>query len=187
MKKALSEMTLEELWELFPIILSEHKSVWSDWYNEEKKRILDFLSTRDLRINHIGSTAINGIWAKPVIDILLEIPPSISMEEIKERLINNGYICMSEEESRKSFNRGYTNEGFAQKVFHLHLRYYGDNNELYFRDYMNHYPELAKQYEALKMFLWKKYEHNRDAYTNAKTSFITQYTDQAKSKYQNRF
>lgn len=44
MKKQLSEMTLEELWELFPIILSEHKDCWNDWYVEEEKRIKDFLT-----------------------------------------------------------------------------------------------------------------------------------------------
>lgn len=44
MKKQSSEMTLEELWELFPIILSEHKDCWNDWYVEEEKRIKDFLT-----------------------------------------------------------------------------------------------------------------------------------------------
>lgn len=89
---------------------------------------------------------------------------------------------MSETENRMSFNRGYTNTGFAEKVFHLHLRYAGDNDELYFRDYMNCSPASAKQYEKLKLSLWKKYEHNRDAYTNAKSEFILKYTVLAKKK-----
>ena len=66
------------------------------------------------------------------------------------------------------FNKGYTDKGFAEKVFHLHLRYFGDNDELYFRDYMNSYPIFAHKYEILKCSLWKKYQHNRDAYTEAK-------------------
>lgn len=65
-------------------------------------------------------------------------------------------------------------------MFHLHLRYTGDHDELYFRDYMNAHPALAKQYEALKLSLWKQFEHNRDAYTNAKTTFITTHTAAAK-------
>ena len=50
--------------------------------------------------------------------------------------IKNGYICMSQSENRLSFNKGYTENGFAERTFHLHLRYAGDNNELYFRDYL---------------------------------------------------
>lgn len=176
-------MTLEELWELFPIILTEHKSYWKDWYIGEENRINDFLSFQNIRISHIGSTAINGIWAKPIIDILLEIPQSISMEKIKSILIDNGYICMSESIDRKSFNKGYTSDGYAQKVFHLHLRYHGDNAELYFRDYLNENPQVAKDYETLKLSLWKKFEHNRDAYTNAKKEFVEKYTNIAREKY----
>ena len=187
MNKSLSEMTLEELWELFPIILSEHKSCWKDWYDEEKQEIADILCDNDFRIHHIGSTAIDHIWAKPIVDILIEIPKSISMDDIKEKLVNNGYICMSEEENRKSFNKGYTDKGFANRVFHIHLRYDGDNDELYFRDYMNSHPELAKEYEELKISLWKKYEHNRDAYTDAKSAFVKRYTECAKADYGNRY
>ena len=109
------------------------------------------------------------------------------MDDIKEKLVNNGYICMSEEENRKSFNKGYTDKGFANRVFHIHLRYDGDNDELYFRDYMNSHPELAKEYEELKISLWKKYEHNRDAYTDAKSAFVKRYTECAKADYGNRY
>lgn len=187
MEKSLLEMTLEELWQLFPIILSEHNECWNDWYKEEEKRILEFLPIRGLRIHHIGSTAINNIWAKPIIDILIEIPESVSMDNIKEIIKNNGYICMYEEKNRKSFNLGYTSDGFAEKVYHLHLRYLGDNDELYFRDYMNDSPVLAKQYEELKLSLWKKYEHNRDCYTNEKGKFVMECTNCAKKIYGNRF
>ncbi len=187
MGKDLSEMTLEELWELFPIILSGHKECWNDWYSEEKNRIAGFLPIKDIRISHIGSTAINKLWAKPIIDILVEIPADYSMDKVKQLLVDNGYICMAEEEKRKSFNKGYTNEGFAEKVFHLHLRYKGDNDELYFRDYMNDHSEIAKEYEKLKRYLGKKYKHNRDAYTDAKTDFIKKYTEYAKREYGSRY
>lgn len=43
----------------------------------------------------------------------------MSLEELKDQLVSGGYICMSEEDNRKSFNKGYTNEGFAERVFHL--------------------------------------------------------------------
>ena len=187
MGKALSDMTLEELWELFPIILTEHKDVWDLWYAEEQKRLAGLLPPEDIKFHHIGSTAISGIWAKPIIDILIEIPASLPMDSVKGLIIQNGYRCMAEQPNRISFNRGYTSEGFAEKVFHLHLRYEGDNDELYFRDYLNDNPLLAKQYEELKRSLWKKYEHDRDGYTSAKTSFVAEQTDKAKKHYGNKY
>ena len=186
MGKALSEMTLEELWELFPIILTEHQEEWAAWYAEEEKRLAGIFSA-SVRLSHIGSTAISNIWAKPIIDILAELPASLSMDSVKEILVQNGYICMSEQPDRKSFNKGYTSEGFAERVFHLHLRHWGDNDELYFRDYMNDNPLLAKQYEELKLSLWKKFEHDRDGYTLAKTEFVAEQTEKAKKRYGNRY
>lgn len=73
MSKPLSEMTLQELWELFPIQLTEHKEYWEGWYREEQAFLSSFLP-KDVRIYHIGSTAINDIWAKPIVDILVEAP-----------------------------------------------------------------------------------------------------------------
>lgn len=187
MEKALSDMTLEELWELFPIVLTEHKEIWNKWYAEEQKRLDSIFPPENIKISHIGSTAINNIWAKPIIDILVEIPKSLSMDRVKGLLIQNGYICMSEQRNRRSFNRGYTSEGFAEKVFHLHLRYEGDNDELYFRDYLNDNPLLAKQYEELKLSLWKRFKHDRDRYTLSKTSFIAEQTNKAKKYYGYRY
>ena len=186
MNKPLSEMTLEELWELFPIILSEHKSCWRDWYEEEKRAIAALLPDQNIKINHMGSTAISNIWAKPIVDILIEIPPDISMAAIKDTLVKSGYICMCTAENRISFNKGYTSQGFAKRVFHIHLRYDGDHDELYFRDYMNDHPALAEEYEKLKLSLWKKFEHDREAYTDAKSAFVRKYTEQAKTAYKSK-
>jgi len=186
MGKKLSEMSLEELWQLFPIILTEHQDHWKEWYFEEESLLKNILPQVE-KISHIGSTAIPNIWAKPIIDILLEVPKGSSLLDYKVLLENNGYICMSQSEDRISFNKGYTENGFAERVFHLHLRYAGDNDELYFRDYLIEFPEIAKEYEKLKLSLWKEYEHNRDAYTNAKTEFVKKHTEKAKSIYGNRY
>ena len=59
----------------------------------------------------------------------------------------------------------YTSEGFAEKVFHLHVRLNGDWNELYFRNYLIEHKEVAKEYARLKQSLKIQYEHNRDVYT----------------------
>lgn len=167
-------------------MLTENNEEWAKWYAEEK-RLTGIIRTNDIRINHIGSTAINNIWAKPIIDILIELPKSSPMESVKEIIVQNGYICMSEQTNRMSFNMGYTNNGFAEKVFHLYLRYWGDNDELYFRDYMNDNILLAKQYEELKLSLWKRFEHDRDGYTQAKTDFVAEQTAKAKKCYGNKY
>lgn len=186
MGKKLSEMSLEELWQLFPIILTAHQDDWKEWYWEEETLLKKVLPQAQ-RISHIGSTAISSICAKPIIDILVEVPKDSSLFVYKDFIINNDYICMSESETGLSFNKGYEENGFAKKVFHLHLRYIGDNKELYFRDYLNEFPDIAKEYEKLKLSLRKEYEHNRDAYTNAKTKFVKKYTKQAKILYGNRY
>ena len=68
-----------------------------------------------------------------------------------------------------------------RKFFHLHLRMTGDHDEIYFRDYLCQHPDIAQAYQELKLSLWKKFEHNRDAYTDAKTDFINHYVSEAKS------
>lgn len=183
MSKKLSEMTLEELWQLFPIYLTEHNDKWVTWYDEEYQSLCVILAGIKARINHIGSTAIENIWAKPIIDILVEIPLENDMSRVKDLIVQSGYICMAENAQSISFNKGYTENGFAEKVFHLHLRYWGNNDEVYFRDYMNNNPMIAKEYEKLKLSLWKPYEHDRDGYTNAKHEFVSQYTQKAKEEY----
>ena len=188
MSPSLEEMSLEELWQLFPIFLREHQAVWKDWYAEERLRLLSFLPANQLvRISHIGSTSVETIWAKPIVDILLEIPKAADMVVMRDLLLQNGYLLMSESQGRMSFNKGYTPSGFAERVFHLHLRYEGDHDELYFRDYLQEHPAVAKDYEQLKLSLWKQYEHNRDAYTDSKTDFIKNYTDEAKKLYGGRY
>ncbi|MEZ7555816.1 GrpB family protein [Streptococcus sp. 27098_8_134] len=188
MSPSLEEMSLEELWQLFPIFLREHQAEWKDWYEEERLQLLSFLSANQLvRISHIGSTSVETIWAKPIVDILLEIPKETDMAVTRDLLLQNGYLLMSESQGRMSFNKGYTPSGFAERVFHLHLRYEGDHDELYFRDYLQEHPAVAEDYEKLKLSLWKQYEHNRDAYTEAKTDFIKNYTEKAKKLYGRRY
>ena len=81
---------------------------------------------------------------------------------------------MSSDSKRVTLNRGSTPEGFADIVYHLHNRQEDDH-------------DVAKEYEALTLSLWKKYEHNRDGYTDAKHEFIYKQTEKAKRLYKNRY
>lgn len=180
MKKQLSEMSLEELWNLFPIFLVPHKERWKKQYEEMETMLRETFSQHDIRISHIGSTAIDNIYAKDIVDILMEVDNSTDLRDIAREAENIGFIRMSERKKRISLNYGYTPDGFADKVYHLHLRYKGDNDEIYFRDYLNTHPDIAAEYEKLKLELWKKFEHDRNTYTEAKTSFIKKWTVKAK-------
>lgn len=188
MGKNLSNMTLEELWELFPIFLVEHDDTWRHQYAEIESRLAELLSGCPVeRISHIGSTAVDGIWAKDIVDVMIEFPAAADLGKAAEMLESAGFTVMSSEDERISLNLGYTNEGFAEKVYHIHLRHAGDNDELYFRDYLNAHPQVAKEYEALKLRLWKEFEHDRNAYTEAKTRFIKAVTAKARQEYAGRY
>ena len=134
--------------------------------------------------HHIGSTAIRGIGAKDIVDILAETD---DVEKAARLAEENGSIRMSSNSKRVTLNRGHTPEGFADKVYPLHIRQEGDPDELYFRDYLHDNPDVAKEYEALKLSLWKKYEHNRDGYTDAKHEFVHKQTEKAKRFYKTRY
>lgn len=184
--KKLEDMTLAELWELFPIVLKEHSPKYAEWYEEEKQNLMELLAEFELqRINHIGSTSVKGLIAKPIVDILLELPEGYELDRVSELLQNAGWIVMAREDERQTLdlNKGYTPAGFAEKVYHLHVRAIGDWDELYFRDYLRKYPEVAGDYEELKRSLKEKYEHNRDAYTEAKTAFVQQYSQAAREEF----
>lgn len=171
-RKPLDSMSLAELWKLFPIILTPHQPQWKEWAEDEIQELSGILSAYSPIINHIGSTAIPGIQAKPIIDILVEISPDTDWERIRLEMETAGYICMSSCENRMSFNKGYTPKGYAEKVFHVHIHAIGDNEEITFRDYLNSNPSVAKEYERLKLSLLSKFKNNRDGYTDAKTAFI---------------
>ena len=118
---------------------------------------------------------------------MVELSSQSDLQKAAEALERSGFIMMSNEGERISLNLGYTKDGFAEKVYHVHLRLVGDNDELYFRDYLNAHPQTAKEYEALKLRLWKRFEHDRDAYTEAKTDCIKAVTAQARKEYEGRY
>ncbi len=166
---------MEELWQLFPIILSGHDPDWKKNYREEKALLEQAFGKLSVRIEHIGSTAVEGLIAKPTVDILLEVAQSASPEAVRRIAGQCNYTVMAEKaapEYRLDLCKGYTPRGFAEKVFHLHIRHPGDWDEIVFRDFLRRNPARAREYAELKTALQKRFEHDRDAYTEAKGDFI---------------
>lgn len=184
----LSERTLEELWQLFPILLQPYNQEWPQWYAEEVNGLHAVLKQKEFRVRHIGSTSVPGLTAKPTVDILLEIPIEDQRSQMEPLLMKYGYctIAFTEEPPwRWDLCKGYTEQGFAAKVFHLHVRRFGDWDEPYFCEYLRKHPEIAAEYVQLKTVLAAKFKYNRDAYTEAKGEFIRQKTFAARAELQN--
>ncbi len=96
-----------------------------------ESRLKTVLTGRSIvRISHIGSTAIKGIWAKNIVDILVEAAGEENLGEITEILVKMGFTVVSSADNRVSLNWGYTESGFTDRVYHLNLRCAGDNDEL---------------------------------------------------------
>jgi len=175
--KPLSEMTNEELWQLFPIVLTEPRNAqWAQSFQREKQAIQSAVGlSHIIAVHHIGSTAIQGILAKPTIDILLEITGDTDIHRLMKTMEEIGYGYNDRPDSpppHLTFIKGYTPEGFKGQVFHVHIRYEGDWPELHFRDYMNAHPNLVEEYAQLKLELKKRFEQDRDEYTRQKGDFI---------------
>ncbi len=175
-QKDLNKMTLKELGRLFPIIITDYSDKWADLYKKEAKLITDSFSQSEIvRIDHIGSTAIPRIKAKPTIDILLQISEQLDVLKLKETFESLGYLMNEHPENpapHLTFVKGYTKQGFKGQAFHVHIRFLGDWDEIRFRDYLIKNKEVAKEYEAMKLELAKKHPNDREAYTDSKTEWI---------------
>lgn len=187
LSKAHETETDEELRaRIYPIILSEYNPAWSEWFAEEKTNLERLICAENVvQISHYGSTSVPGLLSKPTVDILLEIVETVDIENLIA-LMPDEYICLRREgnslseHDRLMIIKGYTDSGFADRVFHIHVRNPGQNDELYFRDYLIAHPETAAEYAELKRSLFKEYEHDRDGYTAAKGEFIRRITEKAK-------
>ncbi|WP_028585273.1 GrpB family protein [Desulfogranum mediterraneum] len=187
MAKDLDTLTKDELGQLFPIIISESQKEWAELFLGEQNRIIALLGkNRALRIEHIGSTAVPGLPAKPTIDILVEIPKGEQVErEIVEIMSAEGYHQIRDQREHLMLVKGYTPEGFAGQCYHLHLAPRDQTalwDRIYFRDYLKAHPRAAREYAALKQRLARRHTFDREAYTAAKNSFIEQATARAKNR-----
>ena len=150
-----------------------YKPEWTAQYNKEAIKIAGILDQELIEIHHIGSTAIKGISAKPIIDILIVVRIISNMDKLNRRMIGIGYRPMGEYgiEGRRFFIKGND----ELRTHHLHAFQSGDRQikqYLTFRDYLIANPNVAKHYSDLKIELAGKYPHDIDKYMDGKDKFI---------------
>lgn len=155
----------------FPIKLVKYNSEWTSWYEDEKTNLLDKLKKYKVTLYHIESTAIANIYSKDIIDIILEIYKSDDFDSIMD-ILNVEWELRWKEDDKAFLVKGYGDNGFQAKVYHLHVRRKGDIEEVKFRDILIENPKIAKQYERLKLDLKLTYKYDREGYTAGKTKFI---------------
>ena len=155
----------------FPIKLVKHNNEWTSWYENERINLLSKLKKYKINLYHIGSTAIPNIYSKDIIDIILEIYNSDEFDSIID-VLNVEWKLRWKEDNRAFLVKGYGEDGFLDKVYHLHVRRKGDIEEVKFRDILIENPKVAKQYERLKLDLELTYKYDREEYTAGKTKFI---------------
>lgn len=168
-----------------------YDSRWPDMFREEKAHLLFCLpATLITRIEHFGSTAVPGLAAKPIVDMLVEVA---SLDETRKCippiLEAQGYDYFW----RPTWGDGtppfyawfIKRDSQENRTHHIHMveSHFEHWDRLLFRDYLIEHPEVAHQYEALKKALSSEYHADRVAYTKAKSDFIAKITRLAKKQY----
>ena len=157
-----------------PVVIVDYDPQWPIRYQEEKGRILEAIGRVIVAIEHIGSTAVPGLGAKPIIDIMVAVSRLADAEECIEPLQGMGYEYAPEIEVSMP-QRRYFDKGPAEARIHLHMvELAGESwqRHLLFRDFLRDHPQVAQEYEQLKRELAAEYGSDRAGYTEAKTSFI---------------
>jgi GrpB-like predicted nucleotidyltransferase (UPF0157 family) len=149
---------------------------WPSQYAEEAAALVSVLEPfSPFRLEHVGSTAIAGLRAKPIIDILLIHSTPALWVELAAPIRSLGYVYWSDNprKDRMFFVKGMPPFG-PRRTHHLHVRVPQDaEQELAFRDLLRRDSTLARSYELLKERLAERFPTDREAYTDGKTAFIT--------------
>ena len=157
-----------------PIKICPYSSAWAEWFAAERA-VLAVVFSADVQIEHIGSTAVPGLGAKPIIDILLGAP-CLSVIECKiPGLLALDYQYMPEHEAVFPNRRFFAKPKTRPRRFHLHaVKSESDfwYEHIAFRDALRSDPELARDYENLKRDLAVRFAFDRQAYTDGKDPFV---------------
>lgn len=165
------------------ISIEDYNSKWAKKFEEEKVKLKEILNDKVISIEHIGSTSIEGLGAKPIIDIAIGVKDLETVMDFNEPLQKLGYEFVYHKEfpERRFFRKGEWRAG----THHLHFYEFESehwNNQILFRDYLRTYPNALKEYQQLKVNLAAKYRFDRVSYTEAKAPFIQKILYKAKKE-----
>ena len=166
------------------VYIAAHDPCWLKRFEEERGRIQDVIGRWLVGIEHVGSTAVPGLDAKPVIDVMPGLGSMSDADLCVEPLIGLGYSYWEEgaEPHHRLFAK-FVDDGWTARTHNLHLVEAGGwywKERLLFRDYLRADPATARKYAQLKRGLAQRYEDDREAYTAAKKEFVATVVEQAK-------
>ena len=156
------------------IDLVPYSHAWKKYFAKEKAGLKKLLKNNLIEAHHIGSTAISNIKAKPTLDILVEVHTLDGIKAFQEEFKSAGLFLQESIPERLYFVR-FAPDGETH-LSHIHIFDRSSEqikNFLDFRDYLNAEPEVAKEYEKVKLTLNEKFEDSPAIYTAGKTEFIS--------------
>lgn len=148
---------------------------WPRLFEVERERLTSLYPGNFIDVQHIGSTAIPGLIAKPIIDILAGVQSITVAEQLALPLCLSGYTTSAELNESLSDRKWLMRWENGHRTHHLHLVVHGStawHERLKFRDALRSNPESAAKYAALKTQLAATYPKDREAYTDAKAEFV---------------
>lgn len=155
-----------------PIVITPYDSSWPEQFRSLATRIRAALRRNAHRIDHIGSTSVPGLAAKPVIDLQISISSLHQTELFVPQLEAIGWTWRRD---NPDLTKRYFRERPGEARTHIHVRKLGSFSEqfaLLFRDYLRAHPDRCAEYAALKQELALRYSTDRTGYTDAKGPFI---------------
>ncbi len=167
-----------------PVVIVDYDPRWPALYEKEKDQIEAAIGPAILAIEHIGSTAVPDLAAKPIIDIMIGIRTLDEAEWLYAPLAAIGYEYAPEFEELIPERRFFRKGPPEFRSHHLHVVEMGDEfwvRHLLFRDYLRRHAEVARAYEGLKRRLAVDYAGDRQGYTEAKTDFIRSIESRARA------
>jgi GrpB-like predicted nucleotidyltransferase (UPF0157 family) len=162
--------------------LVPYRAEWKRLFEEEAARLRSVLGEKILRVEHVGSTAVEGMEAKPLIDMMAAVESLVDARGLEAALEGMGYEHRGDGGvgGRIFFAKGPR----TRRTHHLSLTEpTGEHwrRSLLFRDYLRAHPEVAESYGELKRELARKYPEDRDSYTAGKDRFIERTIEAART------
>lgn len=168
-----------------PIVLVPPDPRWKDRFHELEKQLCAALGPLAQRVEHVGSTAVPGLWAKPIVDVDVVIAQDADLVRVARCLARLGYEQVGNQgiEGREAFRlREEPRQGKDHHLYVCRANAEELRRHLVFRDHLIANPHRAAAYSELKRALARRFRDDREAYTSAKSAFITQALEEAERR-----